>query len=1112
MDDHTPSPATGAALEFSVALRSLYEAAERPLYKILIRQANLKQPSIKLTHSSLSDWLAGRTAPSSQEAVRFLVDFLEARAGKRGYVVRGPKWWEQRWEAAVRARRPNRGGRPARRRTDEIGPEPVQEVPPLGWPIAELRPADLEVHPAITVGEAAHEVGELPLYLPRRHDARLAEIVDGVRGGNSAIAVLVGGSSTGKTRACWEAIQRLGEPWRLWHPTDPGPPRAALAGLAAIGPHTVVWLNETQRYLLTAADAGEKIAAGLRDILRTGERGPVLIVGTLWPRFWDELTSVPEPGNADVHAQARELLKGNMIDVPATFTPEARDPAIIARDPRLTEAAERSTGDGHLTQYLAGGPAVLDRYRAADVGERALLDAAIDARRLGHGRLLPRVLLEEAAEGYLSDQQLDTLSDHWLERAFAYATDHNPCRGARAPLTVPRRRRTAQRADEGQVLYAVSDYLHQMGYTERQAVAIPAGVWDALIGHADCASLAPLGQEAETRSLYHCAFRLYVAAAEAGYADGLDLAISLLRKLDRTDEAIVWLQERSTAGDDSAVGRAAQLMDDHGHGTEALAWLRRLAEAGNHVALGLAVDRLMRADHGAEAIGWAQMRAQAGAPGAALLVAELLCRAGRIDDAAAYYRYAIQPDPAAAPWRSIDPAQATCLRDDALAWLRIHADTEGDLLALRLMASACRRQERIDEAFGYYQRVAEAGDVYALWVAAGLLKDAGRVDTALGCYQRLAVMDAPILPDPLGDAVELLRDSGRDDEVIGWLQFCAESGNVRALKWAVVLLGKEQRTDEAIEWLKARTTAGDPLAPRLAGELLRQAGDIHSAQEYFQHAAAAGDRLALQPLAELLQQTGHLEEALTVYRHAAATDSTASHRRLTLLLNEGRVLDAIAWLQECAQAGEPMALDRLVDLCRRHGQLEKALVTASSLSESGDLFAMAWAVGLLKETQGVDAAIAWLQRSAKDGNVIALDRVSEMLQRQGRQEEALDWLRARAEAGEGFAVARAAELMKATTPVPQVLHWLRERLAATGHFALTAIGDLLGEEGESDAALTFYLRAAEAGDPEALSTAVELLQAKGHGDAANRLRRYGITPGATIDQRWRCGTALAAQR
>lgn len=59
--------------------------------------------------------------------------------------------------------------------------------------------------------------------------------------GSSRIAVLVGGSSTGKTRACWEALQILQdrpERWLLWHPIDPTYPDAALRELPGTGPRT----------------------------------------------------------------------------------------------------------------------------------------------------------------------------------------------------------------------------------------------------------------------------------------------------------------------------------------------------------------------------------------------------------------------------------------------------------------------------------------------------------------------------------------------------------------------------------------------------------------------------------------------------------------------------------------------------------------------------------------------------------------------------------------------------------------------------------------------------------------------------------------------------------
>jgi hypothetical protein len=185
-------------------------------------------------------------------------------------------------------------------------------------------PFGLEVHRPISL-EGREDLPELPLYVTREHDRELAGTVQSAVAGTSGIAVLVGGSSTGKTRACWEALQLLrgvppSESWRLWHPIDPSRPGAALRELPSIGPRTVVWLNEAQFYLDGPDGVGEQVAAGLRALLRDPARGPVLVLATLWPEYWFGLTSRPSDGALDVHAQARELLAGRDISVPTAFS------------------------------------------------------------------------------------------------------------------------------------------------------------------------------------------------------------------------------------------------------------------------------------------------------------------------------------------------------------------------------------------------------------------------------------------------------------------------------------------------------------------------------------------------------------------------------------------------------------------------------------------------------------------------------------------------------------------------------------------------------------------------------------------------------------------------
>ncbi|MFF3441805.1 hypothetical protein [Streptosporangium sp. NPDC002721] len=401
----------------------------------------------------------------------------------------------------------------------------------LGRPIAGLNPLALEVHPAITAGPAAPDHDDvLPAYIRRAHDDALDAIVKEGQTGACRLVVLVGDSSTGKTRACWEAVRSLGEPWRLWHPFNPGKPAAAVADLARVGPHTVVWLNETQHYLMTTDPAvGEQIAAELRELLDTPERGPVLVVGTLWREYWETLTT-PPGSPFDPYAQARELLKGTSISMPETFTGADHEAAICraeqSGDPRLAEALSRAAS-GHLTQYLAGGPALIDRYDKAGPAAQAIVEAAIDARRLGHGPALPRRFLEEAAAGYLTQEQWDLLPNGWLERAFAYLTDPEPCRGTRPPLTRIRPRPGSSTGsadmDGGEPCYRLADYLEQHGSLQRHPLCPPAEFWQAAAVYAT--DRVVLGEAAEVRYRYRHAAALFQAAADADEANGLQTLI-----------------------------------------------------------------------------------------------------------------------------------------------------------------------------------------------------------------------------------------------------------------------------------------------------------------------------------------------------------------------------------------------------------------------------------------------------------------------------------------------------------------------------------------------------------------------------------------------------------
>jgi hypothetical protein len=372
-------------------------------------------------------------------------------------------------------------------------------------------PFALEVHRPVELEDPQNHLPLLPTYVPRSHDAELSRVVHVAAEGNSRIAVLVGGSSTGKTRACWEALHLLRDQspdWRLWHPIDPSRPSALLRGLPDIKPRTVVWLNEAQLYLdIPDRGLGEQVAAGLRELLRDPARSPVLVLATMWPAFWDTLTSRPVD-SPDPHAQARELLAAQDIAVPGAFTAAQLEHLSRSGDERLAAAATGAQ-NGQVAQFLAGVPGLLARYRYAPPAARALIHAAMDARRMGMRPTLPYAFLELAAPGYLTDYEWDQLAEDWLEQALAYTAASTM--GIPGPLTRIRPRpdpRDPSSIRDDRPAYQLADYLDQIGRSDRRDQIPPASFWAAATGNAHPGDLATLGYAAQSRGLYRVAAQL----------------------------------------------------------------------------------------------------------------------------------------------------------------------------------------------------------------------------------------------------------------------------------------------------------------------------------------------------------------------------------------------------------------------------------------------------------------------------------------------------------------------------------------------------------------------------------------------------------------------------
>ncbi|MET9110040.1 helix-turn-helix domain-containing protein [Streptomyces zhihengii] len=490
-----------------------------------------------------------------------------------------------------------------------------------GRPIGEWAPHDLEVHRAgpgpTAAGSDMSAERAWPAYVRREHDQVLDKAVDDTMAGHSRIMVLVGASSTGKTRACWEAVQPLAnQGWRLWHPFDPTRAQAALEQLHRVGPRTVVWLNEAQHYLGDRA-VGEQIAAAVHRLLVSRERGPMLVLGTLWPEYAAQYAALPMPTEPDLHSRVRELLAGHLLAVPDAFDAPALAAArAFAEDGDwlLADALTRAETDGRITQDLAGAPELLNRYQHASPAAKAALQAAMDARRLGVGLHLPQAFLTDAATDYLSQSDYDQLTDGWVEQAYAELA--KPVHGKQAPLrqTSPRPVRrpptpvsTATKGTEVRrgPQFRLADYLEQHGRTSRRHLCPPASFWHAALTHlAHPDDLNRVADEAQKRLRLQWAYHLRHKAASNGSPVALVLLAVSCAEAGDPDGAEVLARLAAGHGDTEALRQLAMMREEAGDRDGAEALLRQAADYGDTEALRrLAMMREEAGDrNGAEAL------------------------------------------------------------------------------------------------------------------------------------------------------------------------------------------------------------------------------------------------------------------------------------------------------------------------------------------------------------------------------------------------------------------------------------------------------------------------------------------------------------------------------
>lgn len=684
--------------------------------------------------------------------------------------------------------------------------------------VRDARPRLLGVHASIQV---LGSEDDLPPYVPRDLDGdlRRALAAAALQGG---FVLLVGGSSVGKSRTLVEAVRSVMPEWWLIHP-DAAEPDALRAIADESTPRTVVWLDELQRYLDQPSGLG---VGTMRSMINAG----VVVVATLWPHEYGTRTAPRTPGKPDPYANDRELLgRAHVTPVPEGFSPAERQRAQqLIGDQRIRIALE--TKDAGFTQVLAAGPALINWWQNArehNCYGRAVIDAALDARRVGAQAPLTRDFLSAAAPAYLTPRQQATAPEDWLNRGLAFAT--TPLHGAAATLSPIA---TGMGHTAG---YVVADYLHQHARQVRRTTPLPEGAWAALVGHHDPADTFRLGENAYRRMTPH-AEALLRQAVDGGEAGARYWLADLLAQLGRNDAATSMLEALADEGDAVAEDQLAEMLADQSRADDlraranaghrfAAAWLADLlaeegrvdeltvrADAGDRIAEGRLVDLLIGQGQIEEAV--VRLTAQAGDGNmvARRLLAELLADIGRTEEATIQMRISADDGDFVAANR----LSRVLDEEGWLATMRTKAD-DGDFLAAAWLAETLAERGMVDEL----RARAEAGDHDAAFRLVDLLVDLGLIEEAIGVLQTRVAADGRSGAEELAD---LLVEKDRVGEAIDLLRVQADAGRTEAgFKLADLLAGQGRLAD-----LEAEVHAGTPGAAKRLRRLTSESGIHHA--------------------------------------------------------------------------------------------------------------------------------------------------------------------------------------------------------------------------------------------------------------------------------------------
>ncbi|MFE3380976.1 tetratricopeptide repeat protein, partial [Streptomyces anulatus] len=443
---------------------------------------------------------------------------------------------------------------------------PVYLQDPLRWPLA----SSWDALAAGTHRSRPDDSGDaVPPYVPRDQDLPIRTRL--TRAANEGGLVLVVGDSTaGKTRACFEALRAQLPEHRVVAPAGGPDLLTAVEVIDRTAARCVVWLDDLESCL--GPDGLEP--ALLTEIVRL--RIPVL--ATMRHQQFDIFAAPETASDAGTeHARtatagARVLRQLDPVELDRVWTPGELERAGETEDDRIADALAHH-GPYGIAEYLAAGPALYQEWHRANrpgghPRAAALIAAAVDLARTGLRPPYPLSLLASVHEPYLTAAGGALLRPEPLDTALEWATRR---RHGVTSMLVPTQDPNA---------WHVFDYLTDHTYTP-----VPDTAWQTALEHAvGPHELMILGVHAHDDAPI-IAESVYRRAVEAGHSGAMFNLGILLGKAGRFEEAESVYHQAAEAGHSDAMVNLGVLLAKAGRFEEAEVSFRQAIEAGQRDAM-----------------------------------------------------------------------------------------------------------------------------------------------------------------------------------------------------------------------------------------------------------------------------------------------------------------------------------------------------------------------------------------------------------------------------------------------------------------------------------------------------------------------------------------------